>query len=278
MKISDENWEIVKYSIDGVDREHITDFEAKYLNDLAERKKKEKLDEENNEESFKKMLKRMSEDELRRAYVPDVYQKDIYDIDYKKLWDKGIRLLSYDIDDTIDGVALNYGIKQIPFVDFWMPEEAVKLFKRLKKMGFIITLISNGLPEVVEKTYIVLGADNYIARAKKPATDSFKIIMQKYRFKPSQMAHIGNDIHDDVGGGNKAGITTCLVRREGMFMKVWKGVMRLGFQKTRGRRIRKALRKYGIWHKHHRVEHHDQYYQIGEVQKYSPNFRKVSFK
>ena len=159
MKISDENWEIVKYSIDGVDREHITDFEAKYLNDLAERKKKEKLDEENNEESFKKMLKRMSEDELRRAYVPDVYQKDIYDIDYKKLWDKGIRLLSYDIDDTIDGVVLNYVIKQgIPFVDFWMPEEAVKRFKELKDMGFIVTLISNGLPEVVEKAYIALGS------------------------------------------------------------------------------------------------------------------------
>ncbi|MCI8537528.1 MAG: hypothetical protein HFF18_02560 [Oscillospiraceae bacterium] len=43
----------------------------------------------------------MSSEELRRNYVPGVYQHSIYSIDYQKLKDAGIRLLSFDIDGTI---------------------------------------------------------------------------------------------------------------------------------------------------------------------------------
>ena len=43
----------------------------------------------------------MSDKDLREIYVPDVYQKDIYAIDYLQLQQAGIRFISFDIDDTI---------------------------------------------------------------------------------------------------------------------------------------------------------------------------------
>lgn len=40
----------------------------------------------------------MLDDYLRQNSVPAVYQPNIYRIDYQKLWDVGIRFLSFDID------------------------------------------------------------------------------------------------------------------------------------------------------------------------------------
>ena len=34
-------------------------------------------------------------------YVPDIYQKSVYDIDYSKLKSRGIKCLLFDLDNTI---------------------------------------------------------------------------------------------------------------------------------------------------------------------------------
>ncbi len=34
-------------------------------------------------------------------YIPDVYQKSIYTIDYSKLKEKGIKCLLFDLDNTL---------------------------------------------------------------------------------------------------------------------------------------------------------------------------------
>ena len=88
------------------------------------------------------------------------------------------------------------------------------------------------------------------------------------------MAHIGNSMRDDVRGGNRAGVTTCLVRRNGWAMGIAKKMKTLAGSTTRGKLIRKELSQRGIWHKHHIKDKDDQYYQLGEQQKYSPNFIK----
>ena len=59
------------------------------------------LDERSDRESFQTALEHYSDDELM-IYVPDVYQEDIYRIDYARLKENGIKLISFDIDDTID--------------------------------------------------------------------------------------------------------------------------------------------------------------------------------
>jgi len=212
----------------------------------------------------------MSEDKLR-LFVPDIYQKNIYDISYEVLKENGIKLLSYDIDDTIDDVLKN-NIQARTGIKFTMPEKAKELVERLHSMGFVVVLITNAIPEIALGAHSQLGTDDYIASAGKPGTTSFETILKKYNLEKRKMVHIGNSMRDDVRGGNKAGITTCLVRRNGWAMGLAKKMKTLAGSTTKGKLIRKELSKRGIWHKHHVKEKGDQYYQLGEVQKYSPSF------
>lgn len=242
----------------------------KVVDDIVKRGSEKWQDEQNSLGEFKQKLVEMSEDDLR-LFVPDVFQKDIYDISYERLKEKGIKLLSYDIDDTIDDVLMNNIQARTP-LKFTMPKEAKELVEKLHSMGFIVVLITNAIPEIALGAHSQLGTDDYIARAEKPETISFEKILGKYNLDKSQMAHIGNSMRDDVCGGNRAGVTTCLVRRNGWSMGLAKKMKTLAGGTTRGKLIREKLAKDGIWHKHHIKEKGDQYYQLGEIQQYSPNF------
>lgn len=217
-------------------------------------------------EILKCELKGNSDEELS-VFIPNVYQKDIYKINYKKLWDAGIRLLSYDIDDTIDDSVKNKttGVN--------VPKDAQILFAELKEMGFIVTLMTNASAKIGETACKQLNADCYISKANKPETISYERMLERYHMDKSQMAHIGNSMRADVVGGNLAGVTTCLVRRNGFVTGIGKSAMKLVGVQTKGHIIREELLNRDMWHKHHKRQDKDQYYQLGEVQKYSPNFR-----
>lgn len=58
---------------------------------------------------YQQMLDGMDEKEIEETFIPDVYQKDIYSIDYEKLKARGITLISFDIDDTIADSMTCYG-------------------------------------------------------------------------------------------------------------------------------------------------------------------------
>ena len=92
--------------------------------------------------------------------------------------------------------------------------------------------------------------------------------MEIYHVEPTQMAHVGNNIRQDVAGGNRAGVTTCLVRRAGYSLKIFNAALKkLGIQ-TKGHLVRAKLLEYGLWRKHHKELKGDQYYQLGELPKY----------
>ena len=46
-------------------------------------------------------------------YIPDIYQKSIYTIDYDKLLNRGIKYLLFDLDNTIVPVTLRKPNKKI---------------------------------------------------------------------------------------------------------------------------------------------------------------------
>lgn len=201
--------------------------------------------------------KDMTDEYLRANYVPDVYQPSIYAIDYRRLKAHGIRLLSFDIDDTITGLE-----NRRP------PKAAVTLFENLKKMGFVLVLLTNARDSRGKSFGGALQVD-YVARARKPLTANFQLILEQYAaqhpegLEKSQMAHIGNSLLDDVAGGNTFGITTCLVRRVGRVSKL-PGLL----SKTESQKLRDELKARGIWRKHHKDCKNDQYYQLGETPGY----------
>lgn len=166
----------------------------------------------------------MTDEFLRKNYVPKVYQKSIYSIDYDKLKLNGVKLISFDIDETIAGDN-----EKDP------PKTAVTLIENLKTKGFDVVLITNAN----HKRGSHFGSElnvKYITDAKKPLTNSFKKILKDYGLKPRQMAHVGNNQFDDVAGGNSIGIITCLVHN----------VSGSGCSDNE-RELKNELRKRGIW-------------------------------
>lgn len=224
-------------------------------------------DEKTDRDVFKSELESYSDEELK-AFVPDVYQKSIYKIDYGKLKERGIKLISFDIDDTITDSAWNKVRGSIPSVKVTVPDDAKELFRNLKSMGFTVTLLTNTRAGIAKDVCEELQADGYIARAHKPETRNFEKMMELYHVEPAQMVHVGNSMRDDIVGGNRAGVTTCLVRRAGISLKVAKFAMKTAGLRTKGHLIRERLLERGIWRKHHQSVKDDQYYQLGELPEY----------
>lgn len=142
----------------------------------------------------------MDNEFLRSHYIPDIYQESIYSIDYDKLKSHGVKLISFDIDETIAGDN-----------DRYPPKTAVTLFEDLRKMGFKIMLLTNTNPKRAKLFGDLLGV-KYVAEAKKPLTENFNKILKQHNLKPKQMVHVGNSQFDDVAGGNSTGVITCLIK------------------------------------------------------------------
>lgn len=247
----------------GIDVDKLPAEARGFLIDVANRNLQEEL---SDREAFATELDGFSDDDLM-AFVPDVYQKNIYKIDYRRLKEKGIKLISFDIDDTITDSFRNKARGALPG-KVTMPRDAKELFRELRVMGFKVVLLTNTRASIAKDVCDELQADGYIARADKPETRNFEKLMAEYGAEPSQMAHVGNSMRQDIAGGNRAGVTTCLVRRAGYSIKVVKFFMKGTGLQTKGHLIREKLLERDLWRKHHKEVKGDQYYQLGELPKY----------
>lgn len=131
-------------------------------------------------------------------YIPDMYQKSIFEINYKKLKKRGIRYLIFDLDNTIALVD-----------EKKTPKETKKLFDQLKK-DFQILIISNNTKKRVREYSEQLEVD-FISMALKPSTKGLKEVRKKYRCKKSEMCMIGDQMMTDILSGNLYSIYTILV-------------------------------------------------------------------
>ena len=77
----------------------VAQFLLEKVNDVIE-------DQQESRREFAEAIRNLSDERLKE-FIPDVYQKDIYSIDYALLKEKGIKLISYDIDDTITDSIVN---------------------------------------------------------------------------------------------------------------------------------------------------------------------------
>lgn len=132
-------------------------------------------------------------------YVPDIYQKSIYTVDYSKLLSRGIKCLLFDLDNTIVAPRSNE-----------MPEKAKDLFVSLKQKGFKVIIFSNSPKIRVKPFKIFLDVDAFHS-ACKPFSSKFKKVINEYGFEINDVAIIGDQLLTDIAGGNKVGITTILV-------------------------------------------------------------------
>lgn len=132
-------------------------------------------------------------------YIPDIYQEDIYKIDYEILKSRGIKCLIYDLDNTL-----------ITIMEKSPREETKKMFELLKENGFAIYIASNSLNVRVKPVAEALKV-NYISGAEKPKIENVNELVVSTKFGLDEIALIGDSMVDDVVCGNSIGITTVLI-------------------------------------------------------------------
>ena len=132
-------------------------------------------------------------------FMPDIYQKSIYYINYDKLYKKGVRCIIFDLDNTL--LEVNSYIPK---------DDTIKLIERLKK-DFKVYIISNNS----HSDRLITAANsldvNYVKFAMKPFGKAFKKVLKENNYKKEDMCIIGDQIMTDVLGGNRFGIFTILV-------------------------------------------------------------------
>lgn len=132
-------------------------------------------------------------------YIPDIYIKSIYYIDYEKLKERGIKCILFDLDNTVAPLSLK------------KPNKKIKdLFIKLKTMGFKIIIFSNSGKTRLKPFKDELEVDCAFS-CKKPMRNKFDLILKEYKFSVSEVVIVGDNLITDVLGGNKVGITTILV-------------------------------------------------------------------
>ena len=132
-------------------------------------------------------------------YMPDIYQKSIYYINYDKLYKKGVRCIIFDLDNTIAPPGVKKATKRVK-----------KLFDELKDKGFKVIIMSNSTKGRIEpfKTYLNVDA---CAFSLKPSKNKYQRIMDKFKYKSTEVAAVGDQLLTDIYGANKLDITSILV-------------------------------------------------------------------
>lgn len=169
--------------------------------------------------------------DLMEKYVPDLYQKNIYEINYKNLTSRGIKLLIFDLDNTI---AL--------LLERHANEDAKKLFDKLKKK-FKILIASNSIKARVKVFANDLGVD-YISNCRKPKARELEQYILNSGYKLSEIAIIGDSMMDDVVCGNRIGITTILTDQLGR-----KEFITAYFKRYKEKKVQKKLRDKNLFTK-----------------------------
>lgn len=153
-----------------------------------------------------------------KIFCPKEYLPDISAVDYKKLYDKGIRYLLFDIDNTIAS-----------YEEHKPGEKALALFQRLMEIGFKIGFVSNN-----HKKRVTLFNEDLkfpaVYHGLKPLPFGIWKAMKIMGAKNNNTALIGDQIFTDVLCGNLNHLYTVLVEpvsdKDVLSVKIKRGLER----------------------------------------------------
>lgn len=131
-------------------------------------------------------------------YLPKMYQKDIFHIPYQKLKEKGIKVLIFDLDNTL------------ATIDEKEPKQEVIDFIASLKKDFLIFIASNSFPHRVLPFGKSLSIKVY-SLSFKPFSRVMKKIKKENKVEENEIAVIGDQFMTDMAFGNKNGAFTIFV-------------------------------------------------------------------
>jgi len=125
---------------------------------------------------------------LYKKFIPSFYYKNIFDIDYRLLKQRGIKSLFFDLDNTI-----------IPNDVAYIDQESLNFLKQLED-DFQVIILSNNSFERVSKAVFGL---KFIHLCKKPLKVGIKKALKKFSLDPKECACIGDQLFTDIFGGTR---------------------------------------------------------------------------
>lgn len=134
-----------------------------------------------------------------KRFYPDDYMDSTYDIDFASLYREGYRGLIFDIDNTL----VPHGAPA--------DERAIRLFDRLKKLGYAVCLLSNNKKDRVALFNEKVNVD-FIERAQKPSRKNYLKAMKLMGTDTGNTVFIGDQLFTDVWGAKRTGIRNILVK------------------------------------------------------------------
>ncbi|MFB5189996.1 YqeG family HAD IIIA-type phosphatase [Alicyclobacillus fastidiosus] len=131
--------------------------------------------------------------------MPNEYVSSIYEIDLERLWERGIRLILTDLDNTL-----------VPWNEPTVPESLTKWLKQAHDRGFHVCIVSNNTSGRVEE-FAQLSGLPAVGAAKKPKPIGFQQALNRFQMGAKQAVMVGDQLFTDIRGGNRLGMYTVLV-------------------------------------------------------------------
>ena len=139
-----------------------------------------------------------------KKLIPSYYYNSIYDIDYDMLYNKGIRLILTDLDNTL----ISY--KQS------LPSDDLKnLINNLKQKGFEIIIVSNSSKGLRAKKFAEILDLKYTKMSLKPLKRGINKAIKKLaskKYLKSEIILFGDQLMTDIFGANRSKINSILVK------------------------------------------------------------------
>ena len=136
---------------------------------------------------------------MKHSLFPDDYVASTYRIDFAALARQGYRGIIFDVDNTL----VPHGAPQ--------DERSLRLFSRLKKLGFQCCFLSNNKRERVESFNRPVG-QKFIENAHKPSVKNYERAMNLMGTDRKSTVFIGDQLFTDIWGAKRAGIRNILVK------------------------------------------------------------------
>ena len=136
---------------------------------------------------------------MKHILKPDIYIKRALDLDMAGLWERGIRGVVLDVDNTL-----------VPHNSMEVTPDASEFVRRLKAQGFRVIVLSNNREERVAPLAEELGLP-YEFDCLKPKKKFYRLAMERMDTVPETTVAVGDQLLTDVWGGNRSGLLTVLV-------------------------------------------------------------------
>lgn len=140
----------------------------------------------------------------KHSWQPDYVASDVFAIDYKMLFDQGIRAVAYDVDGTIaETGAIELAI-----------EKATEMSNLLDKAGIKKRMLASNAERDLGKILEALRGFDIVQpheHKPKPFREFYSQVIEVAGMPPEQIMMVGDRLVQDVFGAKRMGLKATLI-------------------------------------------------------------------